>query len=389
MIDAQAPMSIPLRILAKLVITPGLLVGLPIVGLLLSGNPLDPYLEFPPTTYHVLHAPFSWPVFAFTGGIDLILIGGLLFIALPGKIQADSPERNLNRHGFPWWGWLGLLLLVSSWTLAWSRFSWFAELQTLTFTPLWLSFLLIVNALTYRRVGHCLLLNRPGFFLSLFFLSALFWWYFEYLNRFVQSWHYIGIEDFTPTGYFLHSSIAFSTVLPAVLSTCEWFQTFPQARTSRFPRPFALPYPCQISLMVLAVASCSLFGIALWPDYLYPLLWVAPLLIMVSLQVLLGEETLLTGVARGHWQVITVPAFAALLCGIFWEMWNYYSAAKWGYSIPFVQRFEIFEMPILGYAGYLPFGLECVVAVDFVSRLWDPRKPSSPFLLDKSSSSIP
>ena len=78
MIDAQAPMSTPLRILAKLVITPGLLVGLPIVGLLLSGNPLDPYLEFPPTTYRVLHAPFSWPVFALTGGIDLILIGGLL-----------------------------------------------------------------------------------------------------------------------------------------------------------------------------------------------------------------------------------------------------------------------------------------------------------------------
>jgi hypothetical protein len=29
--------------------------------------------------------------------------------------------------------------------------------------------------------------------------------------------------------------------------------------------------------------------------------------------------------------------------------------------VPFVQRFHIFEMPILGYAGYLPFGLECMV----------------------------
>jgi hypothetical protein len=35
--------------------------------------------------------------------------------------------------------------------------------------------------------------------------------------------------------------------------------------------------------------------------------------------------------------------------------------AKWEYTLPFVHRFRIFEMPVLGYAGYLPFGLECAV----------------------------
>jgi hypothetical protein len=42
-------------------------------------------------------------------------------------------------------------------------------------------------------------------------------------------------------------------------------------------------------------------------------------------------------------------------------LWNFWSLAKWKYSIPFAHRFEIFEMPLLGYAGYLPFGLECAV----------------------------
>ena len=51
---------------------------------------------------------------------------------------------------------------------------------------------------------------------------------------------------------------------------------------------------------------------------------------------------------------------AALLCGIFLETWNYHSLAKWVYTVPFVHRFKIFEMPMLGYAGYLPLGLECV-----------------------------
>ncbi len=40
-------------------------------------------------------------------------------------------------------------------------------------------------------------------------------------------------------------------------------------------------------------------------------------------------------------------------------MWNYNSLAHWEYSVPFVQRFHVFEMPVLGFAGYLPFGLEC------------------------------
>jgi hypothetical protein len=39
-------------------------------------------------------------------------------------------------------------------------------------------------------------------------------------------------------------------------------------------------------------------------------------------------------------------------------MWNFFSLAKWEYSIPFVHRYQIFKMPVLGYAGYLPFGLE-------------------------------
>ena len=40
-------------------------------------------------------------------------------------------------------------------------------------------------------------------------------------------------------------------------------------------------------------------------------------------------------------------------------MWNFWSLPKWHYSVPLVQAFHIFEMPVLGYAGYLPFGLEC------------------------------
>ncbi|HBH80389.1 MAG TPA: hypothetical protein DDY39_11240, partial [Nitrospira sp.] len=65
---------------------------------------------------------------------------------------------------------------------------------------------------------------------------------------------------------------------------------------------------------------------------------------------------------------IGVPALAALICGIFWELWNWKSLAHWEYALPFVHRFPLFEMPLLGYAGYLPFGLECVVVADLCLR---------------------
>lgn len=65
------------------------------------------------------------------------------------------------------------------------------------------------------------------------------------------------------------------------------------------------------------------------------------------------------------WLLFIITALAGLICGFFWEMWNYYSLSRWEYVIPQVHGFQLFEMPLLGYAGYLPFGLTCVAIVDF------------------------
>ena len=39
----------------------------------------------------------------------------------------------------------------------------------------------------------------------------------------------------------------------------------------------------------------------------------------------------------------------------------------WIYTVPFVQRWHVFEMPVLGYLGYLPFGLECGLAAALIA----------------------
>ncbi len=86
----------------------------------------------------------------------------------------------------------------------------------------------------------------------------------------------------------------------------------------------------------------------------------------------MNEQTIIDQMGSGNWSVAVASVLAALFCGLFWEMWNYFSLAKWAYNIPYVHRFLIFEMPILGYAGYLPFGLECTVVGAILTKLWRP-----------------
>ena len=350
------------RLVVLLLVVP-LLVALPLVGLLAGGHPIAPYLEFPPLTRHVPHAPFSWPVF-----ISLaLLIAVLLTLCVRRMIPVLASNHRMARegHGFPLWGWLGILVIVIAWWLAWTRVPWFATFQPFTFTPLWLGYIVVMNALTHRATGTCLLGSRPRSMLGLFLLSTAFWWCFEYLNRFVQNWSYVGIDDFSPSAYVFHASLSFSTVLPAVVSTAEWLRGSGRLRAAFHElAPIPVDHPARIGGAAFTLGAAGLTGIGIWPDYLFPFLWVSPLLMISSLQAMLGQQTIFSSLRHGDWSPVCLPALAGLQCGFFWELWNWHSLAHWEYAIPYVHRFFIFEMPLLGYAGYLPFGLECVVLAE-------------------------
>jgi hypothetical protein len=335
-----------------------------------SGQPLVRYLEFPPRTVYVNHEPFSWPVFIGLALLIVFSVGPILLRLLRATFRSStsiSPPSALSPQHciFPWWGWVALAWTAIWWALAWTRFHWMAPLQEHTFTPLWLGYIVVVNAWTYARVGHCMMLHRPRYFLSLFPLSAVFWWLFEFLNRFVQNWYYIGVADLSPLEYFLRATIPFSTVLPAVMGTAELLTSCPgmSAGLDRF-KVIPIGHPERAGWSLLFLSCLSLSGIGLWPDYLFPFVWIGPLLLIVSLQSLNGRPTILSPLARGDWRSLWAPALAALICGFWWELWNWHSLAHWEYALPFVDRFHLFEMPLLGYAGYLPFGLECVAVAD-------------------------
>ena len=341
-----------------------LLAGLPLVGVLAAGHDLRPYLHLPPLPPNVLQPPFSWPVF-------LGLTALLAIVLLPPARRLAHALRHTPlpppASSFPGWGWAGVALTATAWLLAWNRYSWFAPWQAYTFFPLWLGFILTVNGLCQWRHGSCLLGKAPSLFARLFLYSIPFWWFFEYLNRFVGNWRYVGVEDFSPLGYALHASLCFATVLPAVASVADLLAGF----TSLW-RPFtgqrALPLHRRSGVLILAPACLGLLLIGRYPAYAFPLLWIAPGLVFLGLQLLAGQPSALAPLARGDYRPVVLWPLAALTCGFFWEMWNARSLAHWEYAVPFVDRFHLFYMPLIGYAGYLPFGVECLVAVNLARQ---------------------
>ncbi len=361
--------SVTTKTAIKLFVLCAMLMGLPLLGVVLAGKPVDSFLEFPPRTRYVSHEPFSWTVFL---GLALLVSAVVAPFAAhrPDRVMI-RPERRFERARrlLPWWGWVGVGVIVVSWIVAWGRFSWVAWFQAHTFAPLWLGYILTVNGLLFGRTGKSPLTHRTAAYLSLFPISAGFWWFFEYLNRFVQNWYYLG-EPLDPWSYFWYATLPFSTVLPAVLATRAWLRSvfqFDERFRSFMPVQVSRPRPLAVCVLVIAGIGLSCLGVR--PNLLFPLLWISPLLIIVSVKTLLGEPHVFSPASKGDWGGIVTAALAALICGFFWEMWNFWSHARWVYSIPYVHRFPLFEMPLLGYAGYLPFGLECVAAAElFLGR---------------------
>lgn len=332
-----------------------LIVAMPACGLWLFDFPLSGYFRVPPCGVAVAIEGVSWVVFCIY--VLFIVITCLPFvIRLAGEVSLNKAP--LQRKKFPLYGYLGLTLIASGWILAWNRFEFFQAFQIHTFVPLWFGFIITCSALLVARTGSNTVIRSWGRFLALFLVSSAFWWLFEYLNGITQNWNYLGVSHLSQLEYFFFASVSFSTVLPAVTLVQALLMT-----SSLISTAFVKFWPIHISrkatIAGLVVALVSLFLIPKHPNALFPMLWVAPLIILCSVQSLNGRKTILDEVVEGNWTQPVSWGLAALCCGFFWELWNFKSEAKWIYQIPYVEAFKVFEMPVLGYAGYLPFGVFC------------------------------
>lgn len=357
-----------------------IMVLAPLLGRMLVGGEPMAYLRFPPRPLEPAPGSFSPLVFA----LYAVIIAATLWpfvgrIVTANRSAARAPSPSPGAQGaFPLWGWGALAVLCAVWVIAWVPIPGLETLRRLSFTPLWVAYIGVISAWIHKRGGQVLLLAQPRRFLALFPASALFWYLFEYLNQFTGNWIYsgTGVAEHDALNWFLRSALPFSTVLPAVLVTRDLFATWPSL--SRGLETFARIRPARpvpVAALTLLADGAGLVAVAIWPDMLYALVWVGPPLLIVAVQGMAGERHLFSEVAVGNWRDPWLAILAALFCGICWELWNIFSLARWTYHIPNAQVLHLFEMPLLGYAGYLPFGLTCVVAAQLLTGT-DPRAGS-------------
>ena len=263
-------------------------------------------------------------------------------------------------------GWLGLFMICVAWPLNWAL----PGLRThLLFFPLWLGYALAVDALVLRRRGTSILSRSPRDFALLFVYSAPAWWLFEAFNWRTQNWEYLGADEFGGFTYFLLTTLSFSTVMPAVFETAELVRS-----ATWMPRLSAGPRLAPTRPLLLAMLGVGLTMVALsmsLPQYFYPLLWGSAFFLAEPINAWRGRPSLLKYLERGDWRPVAALALGALVCGFFWELWNFYSYPKWTYHTPGVEFLHVFEMPLLGFLGYPPFGLELYALAHLIA----PRPP--------------
>ncbi len=252
---------------------------------------------------------------------------------------------------------LGLALTAAGWSIMWSVDTYF---NAFAFWSLWTGASLL--AWTLGKTAY------PGLrrHLQLAALSIPLWWWFELINERVQNWRYVLSFDYEPVEYALLTSVAFSTVVPAI---CAAGSMIRRARPRQEPRRLDRSDNRRLAGSLIVTGAALQVAVVTFPAQLFPLVWVAPALIFDGLVASTGGPSLVRDLMLRRWADVLIIAAGGLICGFLWEFWNYWSMPKWEYQIPYFGFWKIFEMPAAGYLGYVPFAWSIVQLVRWLDCL--------------------
>ncbi|HEY6094000.1 MAG TPA: hypothetical protein VIU93_03510 [Gallionellaceae bacterium] len=170
---------------------------------------------------------------------------------------------------------------------------------------------LLLDAHTFRRTGSSLLRKQRAYLLWCAASGALSALLLAWLNLFVSSW----ISPVLSLAEMVWLAAALGAILlPAVLIARLWLAGF-AGLSRRLARMPALPVPAaeQSAAILLLFAIIGLLSGAVWPTTMFWLLWLAPLLLLVALQLLWHESTVFSGVKQGDWSRILLGSLAGIL----------------------------------------------------------------------------
>lgn len=266
---------------------------------------------------------------------------------------------------FQSYGFIGFLIIVVAEILLFAKvklIGWF-------FTPIvWTGYILLVDSLVFKIKKESRLATHRKEFFALALLSIFFWYIFEFYNLFLNSWHYIGMPTNKVVRYFGYFW-SFATIWPAILETAELVQCLKFFRNIKIKARKISP-AFLIIFSIIGFVSLIL-PLLVYSPYLIIFVWMGFVLFLEPINYWWGEKSLLKDWEQGELTILVSLFTSGLICGILWEFWNYWATAKWFYTVPYGGDTKIFEMPIVGYLGFLPFACECYVMYNFSRGFWN------------------
>ena len=279
-------------------------------------------------------------------------------------------------------GWIGLGVIAAAEILLFTG----QPVVAGWFTPIvWTGYVLFVDALAARLTGRSYLTTDRVDGVLVALASVLCWWLFELYNapRFWRGgedavglwWRYHGLEPnlfLRRVGY----DWAFATIFPAMFLTAAVLRATVSRRAR--VRPWRPP-PGLLRLAIAAGVVGVVLPLVVVSQWLVPLVWAGWVLLLEPLNYRRGLPSWLGDLAKGDASRLLALLGSGAICGVLWELWNYWAATRWTYTVPYLGGVKIFEMPVLGYLGFPPFALEAYAMYRWMHGLLD-RRASSPVL---------
>ncbi|MBD3233546.1 MAG: hypothetical protein GF315_07460 [candidate division Zixibacteria bacterium] len=236
------------------------------------------------------------------------------------------------------------------------------------FTPVvWSGYIIFLDGINHLWRKRSLIIDDTCNFLWMLPVSIGLWYVFEFYNLFLNNWHYINLPENKTIRYFGYFW-SFATIWPGILETYILL-----TGTKIFDKLRIKPYRLTTRAFWIFVTVGAVFEIVPFvipTQYWAPTIWTGFVLLLDPINYRLNRPSIL-----GRWEHGTLaPLFrlftAGLICGFLWEFWNFWAGAKWRYTVPYLPDIYLFEMPIFGFLGFIPFAVEVFTMYVFVGWLF-------------------
>jgi len=254
--------------------------------------------------------------------------------------------------------YIGIVLIVGGMLNSWFGSPRLADWTT---PACWWGYILVLDAVIYKIRGKSVIRNNFPLFLYQTVASVIFWGIFELNNLHLRNWIYIDLPA-NPVETFIGMALSFATVLPGIFYTAELIEIAGIFQRIKLP-PLRISPGLAYTLIILGLIFLVVPMLlpARIAAYCFIFIWLGWIFFLDPVNCFSGAPSILGDLSQGEGRRIAALFTSGIICGFLWELWNFWAGSKWVYTAPFSPGIRIFEMPLAGFLGFLPFAVELFV----------------------------